>query len=89
MTKTVSFRILYNGVGLTDNFAKESFLQALDDVASRAQEKALQAAADHVWSLALTKVHVVAIRPASRQSCLWRHSFNWRNRKRGHPTHRD
>ena len=30
------------------------------------------------------------IRPrvASRQSCLWRHSFDWRNRKRGHVTHR-
>jgi hypothetical protein len=27
-------------------------------------------------------------RIASRQSCLWRHSFDWRNRKRGHPIHR-
>ena len=88
MTRTVSFRISYNGVDLTDNFAKESLWEALDDVASRAQEKALQAAADHVWSLALTNVRVVAIRPASRQSCLWRHSFDWRNRKRGHPVHR-
>ena len=30
----------------------------------------------------------VSVRPAVRQSCLWRHSFDWRNRKRGHPTHR-
>ena len=27
-------------------------------------------------------------RIASRQACLWRHSFDWRNRKRGHPVHR-
>jgi hypothetical protein len=30
------------------------------------------------------------IRPrvVSRQSCLWRNSFDWRNRKRGHPLQR-
>ena len=88
MTQTISLRITYNGVDLTDNFARESLLQALDDVASRAQEKALQAAADHVWSLTLTNVRVVSVRPASCKSCLWRHSFDWRNRERGHVTHR-
>ncbi len=31
---------------------------------------------------------VVAVRPVVRQSCLWRHSFDWRSRKRGHPVHR-
>ena len=31
---------------------------------------------------------LVVRRVAKRQSCLWRHSFDWHNRRRGHPTHR-
>ena len=36
----------------------------------------------------LDPVHCTVRRVAKRQSCLWRHSFDWHNRRRGHPTHR-
>jgi hypothetical protein len=39
-----------------------------------------------VWTFG--PFEVVRVRPAVRQSCLWRRSFDKRGRKRGHPLHR-
>jgi hypothetical protein len=39
------------------------------------------------WTISFP-LKFVRVRPAVRLSCMWRHSFDWRNRQRGHPLHR-
>jgi hypothetical protein len=70
-------------------------LEALKRHMDGLMQKALDDAAARVWEIALTPMdwaewagYKVRPRIASRQSCLWRHSFDWRNRKRGHVEHR-
>ncbi len=90
--QSINLKILYNGEDLTEHFVKDALNTALNDAVANAIKGAVQRASDRVWSIVINDMKfnyaVVGVRPAVRQSCLWRHSFDWRNRKRGHPVHR-
>lgn len=77
---------------ITITFDVTKILQGLARIDPEAiTAAALQEAANRVMLQAMVSpgsVRVVRTRIVTRQSCLWRHSFDWHNRKRGHPQHR-
>jgi YD repeat-containing protein len=82
MTVGTMTRLTYNGADLTD-----CVTDAINGVVRDAFRDAMNQRLEQVFVGTLTFTRVRP-RIASRQSCLWRHSFDWRNRKRGHPIHR-
>jgi len=84
-----SIRITYNGKDLTDSLVRDALQETLKEVAGRAIADGLNKAFEDMMARAFDwPIKPVRTRVASRQSCLWRHSFDWRNRKRGHVVHR-
>ena len=73
--KATTVKVTYNGAELQQFFADNGV-----NVAEQLAQLPV-----HEFTVNL---RFVSVRPAVRQSCLWRHSFDWRNRKRGHPVHR-
>ena len=87
--QTRSIRITYNGADLTDSIVRDALQQELAEVASRAFADSINKAIEDMLARVFDwPLKPVRTRVAPRQSCLWRHSFDWRNRKRGHVTHR-
>ncbi len=82
MTVGTMTRLTYNDVDLTD-----CITDAISGVVRDAFRDALNQGIEQAFVGTLTFTPV-RTRTVTRQSCLWRHSFDWRNRKRGHPTHR-
>lgn len=78
MTVGTMTRLTFNGADITD---------AINGVVRDAFRDAINQRLEQVFVGTLTFTPV-RTRTVSRQSCLWRHSFDWRNRKRGHPMHR-
>ncbi len=81
MSKTVTVRVTYNGKDITPFFASELMAKVMDRLAQDMLEVAKVPPMRGVFAPVRTRI-------VARQSCLWRHSFDWRNRKRGHPVHR-
>jgi hypothetical protein len=73
--KGTSVKVTYNGAKIQQFFADNGI------------NVAEQLAQLPVYEFTVN-LRFVAVRIASRQFCLWKHSFDWRNRKRGHPVHR-
>ena len=83
--KGISVKVTYNGVELQQFFA--------DNGVNVSEELDQMEVREFTANLRFVGLSVIGVRlpsrPAVRQSCLWRHSFDWRNRKRGHPVHRE
>ena len=83
-------RIIFNGVDLTRYLDGDTLTAAVNTALADVITSELTVGIGRAFSLAFDDMRftVIGVRPAVRQSCLWRHSFNWRNRKRGHPQFR-
>ena len=87
MSRTVTVRVTYNGKDIKDIstlFQSDIFAAALDKMADDLFANACR----YPLLVRGAAKPLVVRRVAKRQSCLWRHSFDWHNRRRGHPTHR-
>jgi len=84
---TGKLTVTYNGVDVTEQFGQyAASLPALRPTWEDAPELDKLPPTFAEW---LTELHwTVRPRVTTRQFCLWRHSFDWRSRKRGHPVHR-
>ena len=82
MTVGTMTRLTFNGADLT-NCVTDALIGVMQDAIRDELNRSLEQV--FAGTLSFTPVRT---RTVTRQSCLWRHSFNWRNRKRGHPTHR-
>ena len=83
-------RILFNGVDLTRYLDGDTLTAAVNTALADVITSEVTVGIGRAIALAIEDMcfTFVGVRPAVRKSCLWRHSFNWRNRKRGHVLHR-
>lgn len=82
-----TIKVTYNGADVTKQFAQYAeTLPPLRPTWEDAPE--LDALQPTFVEWLVTFDWTIRPRVAPRQSCLWRHSFDWRNRKRRHVGHR-
>ncbi len=89
VVKGTPVKITYNGADITEHFDLDEVRRKLDSLPAFEFTFTKEEWQSGPTCFDFGMVVVIGPRTASRQSCLWRHSFDWRNRKRGHPVHRE